>query len=354
VSDNGLREELVARRIRLLSLQGRPLEALDAATALLRDVSARERTRVHAAGAAAEALLARGQFHEAIALVEIWQPISNRHRDELPFVEPGLTSVRSLALWLAGRLVEATELTERDYETQLARPTGQYSALVAGTLGFIWLARGRVHTALRWFREGAALLHDADELGMLPWTLAGFAQPELAGRAVEEMQRTPLGYQALHYELGLARAWSAAAAGELSQARRVASDTADLAQSRGQTGFAVRALHELCRLGEPATAAPQLAHLAGHVDGLFVADAAEHAAALVAGDGRALLQVGARFADQGALLLAAEAAEAAAAAFDGIGRESSARAAAGRAASGCRIAKTPRRDRAAALGPAVD
>jgi len=78
-------------------------------------------------------------------------------------------------------------------------------------------------------------------------------------------------------------------------------------------------------------AAPQLAELADQVDGPFAVKAAAHAAALVAGDGAALLAVAERFADQGALLVAVEAADAAAAAHRGAGRQASAGAAAARA-----------------------
>ena len=94
----------------------------------------------------------------------------------------------------------------------------------------------------------------------------------------------------------------------------------------------MRALHELCRLGDPAAAAPELARLAGAVDGPFAATAAAHAAALVARDGAALLDVAERFADAGALLAAAEAADAAAAALADEGRAAGARDAAARAA----------------------
>jgi DNA-binding CsgD family transcriptional regulator len=92
----------------------------------------------------------------------------------------------------------------------------------------------------------------------------------------------------------------------------------------------VRALHELCRLGDPADACSDLARLAGRVDGPFAATAAAHAAARVAG--AALLEVAEDFAAADALLVAAEAADAAAAAHREAGRPSSARAAAARAA----------------------
>jgi len=74
----------------------------------------------------------------------------------------------------------------------------------------------------------------------------------------------------------------------------------------------VRALHDVTRLGDPAAATGLLDRLAEHVDGSFVRDAAAQA---------------------GALLLAAEAADGAAIAYRGAGREASARAAAHRSAA---------------------
>jgi DNA-binding CsgD family transcriptional regulator len=103
-------------------------------------------------------------------------------------------------------------------------------------------------------------------------------------------------------------------------------------------------LQELCRLGDPAAAAPGLAQVAGELDGPYVQVAAAYAAALVARDGPELLDVAERFADHGALLVAAEAANAAAAAHRDAGRASSARAADARAAlwlQACEGARPP-------------
>ena len=197
--------------------------------------------------------------------------------------------MRAMALRLAGRLVEATTFSESAYALLVPRRSAPGTAVEANSLGLIWLARGRVRTALRFCRESAALLRDGDGVGMLAFALAGVAQaaaqagePEAARGALAEMERTPLGHKGFAVELELARAWSAAAGGELSRARALAREAAALAQARGQDAYAVRALHELCRLGDPAAAAPELARLAGQVDGPFAATAAAHAAALVA------------------------------------------------------------------------
>jgi DNA-binding CsgD family transcriptional regulator len=247
--------------------------------------------------------------------------------------------MRALALRLAGRLVEATESSESAYAQLLSRRSATATAVEANSLGLIWLARGRVHTALRFCRESAALLRDGDAVGMLAFALAGIGQAaaqagdaEAAHAALAEMERTPLGHKGFAVELELARAWSAAARGEVSAARALARRAAELARSRGQDAYAVRALHELCRLGDPGAAAPELARLAGGVDGPFAPTAAAHAEALVSGDGAALLDVAERFAAVDALLVAAEAANAAAAVHRDAGRPSSARGATARAA----------------------
>ena len=338
VHDDALRHELTAQRVRLTAANGRPETALAAARPLLEDGGIDELARMTAAMGAVEALFTSGRTGEAIALAERWLPVARRRRHELPPAEPVLLGMRAMAMRLAGRLVEATTTSERTYDELLARRTAVAVAVEANSLGLIWLARGRVRTALRFCRESAALLRDGDGVGMLAFALAGIAQaaaeagePATARAAIAEMERTPLGHKGFAGELALAQAWSAAASGDLARGRAFASDAAALARSRGQHAYTVRALHALCRLGDPAAAAAELAALAGRVDGPHAATAAAHAAALVAGDGAALLAVAERFAGQDALLVAVEAADAAAAAHRDAGRQASARAAAARA-----------------------
>jgi DNA-binding CsgD family transcriptional regulator len=338
VSDAAVRHELMAQRVRFAAGEGRPQAALAAARPLLEDASVHERARMTVVLGAVEALFSSGRIDEAVALIEASLPAARRCRDELPHAEPVLLGMHAIALFFAGRFVEAAALSERTYVGLLPRRSAPATAVEANVLGLIWLARGRVRTALRFSRESAALLRDGDAVGMLAFALAVVAQaaaqagePEAARAALAEMERTPLGHKSWAIELGLARAWSAAASGELSTARALARETAALARSRGQKAYAVRALHALCRLGDPVAAAPELGVLAGRVDGPFAATAAAHAAALAARDGTALLAAAERFATEDALLVAAEAADAAAAAHRDAGRAASARVAAARA-----------------------
>jgi tetratricopeptide (TPR) repeat protein len=203
VSDAGLRDELVAQRVRLVAAQGRPQKALVAATPLLNDPGVREPARLQAAITVGECLISRGRLGEAIAVTETWQPIARRYRNELPLAEPVLLMERASALRFAGRLVEATELARESYDLALARRSAQTTAVEATALGLIWLARGRVRTALRFFRESAVLLRDVDAVGMLAWALAGIGQAaaqageaKVACDAVAEMEHSRWGTRA--------------------------------------------------------------------------------------------------------------------------------------------------------------
>ena len=333
-----VRHELAAQRVRLTAADGRPAAALAAARPLLDDAAVDERVRTTVALGAVEALLASGRAGEAGALAGEWLPVARRRHDDLPHAEAVLLGMRALALRLAGRLTEAATESAHAYERLRARRSAPAIAVEANMLGLTWLARGRVATALRLCRESAALLRDGDAVGMLAFALAGVAQAAAqagdaaaARAAVAELDRTPLGHKGFAVELGLARAWSAAASGELSAARALARDAADAAQARGQDAYAVWALHALCRLGDAAAAAPGLAELARRVDGPYAVLAAAHATALVSGDGAALLAAAEGFAEHDALRGAGEAAEAAAARHRDAGRRSSARSADARA-----------------------
>ena len=351
VRDVGLRHELRAQRVRLIAGQGDPHAALAAGRPLLDDPAVHQRARTTVALGVVEALFSSGRIDDAVALAEAALPAARDLRDELPHAEWVLRGMPAMARRFAGQLVEATAVSEEAYALLLARRSSPATAVEASSLGLIWLARGRVRTALRLCRESAALLRDGDPPGMLAFAIAGVVQAaaqagdaETADDALAEMERTPLGHKAFAVELELARAWAAAASGELTRARAHAREAAALAQSRGQHAYAARAWHELCRLGDATTAAPELAALTNRIDGVFVGAAADHAAALAAGDGAALLDVAERFAAQDALLVAAEAADAAAAAYRDAGRGASARGAAARAGlwlSQCEGARPP-------------
>ena len=104
-----------------------------------------------------------------------------------------------------------------------------------------------------------------------------------------------------------ARAWTAAAAGDLPAARHQLEAAADLGEEIGDLIGATSALHGLARLGRARHVAARLAALADQVDGDLVATRAAYATALAARDSDALAKVADDFEDLGAILYAAEA-----------------------------------------------
>ena len=123
---------------------------------------------------------------------------------------------------------------------------------------------------------------------------------------------------------------------------------ADLAEQRGQGGFAMLAAHDAARLGAVEPAARQLARLALSVDGEIVTVMSTHATALVNRDAEVLERSSRAFEDLGWLLLAAEAAAVEAMAVcDGEGRRDRARTNAAHAVSPRVGAKARARPRSA-------
>ncbi len=319
VSTPGPLAELRGQRARLAAASGRPHEALATAIPLLDDPDTPTAAHVHAAVAASESMIQLGRHGQAIAVTERWEPVAAGH-GELGLMEGLLRSQRALALRLAGRLIEATALLEENYARVLVVRSGMAAAVEAAAIGYVWLARGRPRTAARHLRECAALLRDADPVGMLTWSLAGIAQAaaqageaDAAREALAEMERRPLGHKGFESELGLARAWTAAVTGELSRARGLARETCAAARERSQHAYELQALHLLTRLGEPDAA--QVRRL--DVDGPFVVAARAYAEAR---DGQTLLDAAQLLASQDRLLEAAEAAQRAAATFREEGR----------------------------------
>ena len=170
-------------------------------------------------------------------------------------------------------------------------------------------------------------------------------------RRSQEMERAPLGHKGFEFELGLGagverRGGRRALAGTQRSPRETSRARARRAV---RTPTSMRALHELSRLGDPAPRRRDWRASPAALDGPFAQIAAAHAAALVARDGRALLEVAERFADQGALLLAAEAADAAGGRAPRAGpRGERPRGGRARGASGCGHARGRARRRCSA------
>ena len=313
VSSTVARDELLTGEAEVLAISGRPLDAL----ALLEQVDvAVPRLGVLAAIPRAAALAMIGRTADAIAVGQRAYDDHLALGDELAIASPGTHRVNLLfAMVQAGRLAEA--------ETN-GRAWWDVAARARMPLGVIWLgvhlARGALSqglpaTALGWTARVCTAINASGLEGLRPAAYAieavahGLRGDAAASAArADEVDALTLGFGFLAPELPLGRAWSLVASGEIVAARQLLISAADDAEGSGNVPAAAWLLHDAARLGASGEAAPRLAALATESDSALVAARAEHAAALLAADGDRLADAAERFADLGALLLAAEAA----------------------------------------------
>ena len=270
-----------------------------------------------------------------------------------PWVVWALFSVRVTALIWAGRLREADELLTRAQGVVIDQPAAEASAFVAERLASLHLEQGRLTSAFRRASESYTLFQQLGRgffAAQLPYTEAAQALA-LAGhadRAAETLAALDaLGVPAMlinQTEVLQARAWTAAAAGDLPSARQQLEMAADLGEEIGDLIGAVSALHGLARLGHARQVSARLAALATQVDGDLVAARAAYASALAARDSEVLGKVADDFEDLGTILYAAEASAEAAVLLRHAGETRRAAAAEQRAArllARCEGAATP-------------
>lgn len=249
---------------------------------------------------------------------------------------------------LAGLLDEPDRASQR-YRQQCQDTPGIGDVVTSAMRGAVAACRGQGKTAARCFRQSLASGADTGLpaftlLVDLPGVLGMAGDGSLARQALDELDAArPHGFVYLEPELWLTRAWVAAAEGSVSEAIALARDAAKLAASHPQPAVEVLALHAAVCFGD-RTVVDRLAVLATQIDGPRAPAAAAHAAALAADDGAALHAVSIQLETMGAVLLAADAAGHAAAAYTRHGQRGSAQAATARAhgfAQACEGARTP-------------
>jgi DNA-binding CsgD family transcriptional regulator len=330
---------------------GRPAEAAALAAAALDDVAVDQRVRVLAAAFRAHMLAHVGRTEDAATLAAEWQAAGEGLPSDSTAARAEAAFAHTVALFLAGRLRAAAAEAETLYESAIERDDTELLGLASFLRCLVAVNRGRVADALKWSRESAEILREADPRGMLPWALAVCAQVAgQAGRADESTAAAAAAAAAARSSgswvyspsVAMGEAWASAAAGALTEAR-----TSALAAARGRGDHLAAEfldLHDLARLGDAAVAASRLRALAGRVQGPLVRACADHAEALAGGNAAGLAAAGRAFEDIDALLFAAEATSAAATAYRREGRLAGARACAARARTlleQCAGARTP-------------
>ena len=311
-----------------------------------------DRMRMLVAFATGPMHVVAGRIEEALALLDSAVEPAARRREALPTVELALRSTRAYALWSAGRLGEDLAYCEREWAAAVEAGELDPAAIFAFARGGALTDMGRIDAAIGALREAVARFEELGAPMYVSWSLAFLARANaLAGNTLEARQALhraerarPAQIQLMDPELRSAQVWVAVAEGDVPAARRLALEHADAHAATGKLVSEARSLHDVARLGEPASVAGRLAELGDATDAAVIPVYAEHAAALAASDGAALAAAAERFEGLGCTLWAAETYASAATAFESAGRDSSARSASARAGAllaHCEGARTP-------------
>ena len=313
IADPCWRDQLVDRRSFVMSFSRGPRAVVDTAAAPLRHPGSDPLTAAHMI--LMYNLSRLGRLDEVIRLLSAHPTSAAVPAPDQTWVLWSLFSVRVATLIWAGRLQEAEELLTRAQGVVIDQPAAEASAFVAYRLASLHLEQGRLMSAFRRASESYTLFQQLGRAfaAQLPYTDAAQALA-LAGHADRAAGTLAaldaLGVPAIlinETEVLQARAWTAAAAGDLPAARQWLEMAADLGEEIGDLIGAVSALHGLARLGHARQVSARLASLATQVDGDLVAARAAYASALVARDSELLGKVADDFEDLGTILYAAEA-----------------------------------------------
>ena len=331
VADGDLRDELRAQQAIHLLFEGRFPESLALTDPLL--ARAGDRAFVHAALPGAVARAVGGRTSEAIEIADRAFEARVALGDQTMMTGPGIYLVaRALALLEAGRLGEAEEYAQIGYEVSAERQLHDGQAWFSVILGRVCLHQGRVVSAGRWFREAAILYGDYNHAGAR-WGYGGLAHSlalsgdlDGADAALADLDaEPPTPLRMMDPEIERGRACVLALHGQHTLARDILRHAAADAGSTGRFALEAAALHDLARLGDASLVVDRLRELGKRVDGAYLPARLAHAEALVTSDAAGLASASDSFESIGALLLAAEAAAAAARAFtrEGLSRRAS-------------------------------
>ena len=309
IADAFWRDELTNRRLYATAVFSPPLETVEATATWLQSSGTEARQAVFYAS------VRMGRLYEAIEQLTPAPDTRAIPAPDEPWHQWILVGLRSVALVFSGRLAEADELLTMAYREVLEHPEAEARAFVAGWFAILHLEQGRPVSAFRRGSESSALFQ---QLGRSRFAQRAYAASAYAlamtGRA-EQASTTLAALDALAVpiaptvktELLQARAWTAAAAGDLPTARAMLEEAADYGEEVGHLVGAASVLHDLARLGRARRVAGRLEDLAARVDGEFVMARAAYAKAVAARDDQALRRVSRAFEGLGALVYAAEA-----------------------------------------------
>lgn len=230
---------------------------------------------------------------------------------ETATLHPNIAFMEVFGLALAGRVTPIRACIERLAYVEAGRFAALAIPIFEGTLALTMGQAGQAARRLVEFRpyypgHGGGWTAWLESMLCLACGMAGDAEGarEAASRAAAARHPAVTFVQP---QIELAHAWAAAAEGAVTAGTRSARAAAALAAASGQHAVEVLARHAAVSFGDREQAG-RLRELADLVDGPRARLAAEHAAALAAGDPDRLLVVSARFEAAELLLGAAESA----------------------------------------------
>ena len=225
----------------------------------------------------------------------------------------GLALAEVMAATAAGDYSAAERVWERYAPMATVGP--EADAFVYAMLGLGELARGALSAACGAFRDSISAMSHGFPTGWLMLVAAWSAQAEgargggEAAAAALKISEEAYGPQVAVFlpELELARAWERASVGQTTAAQKHAVRAAQIARHSGMYAVEMRALHTAVRFDDRSHTS-RVAELAKTLNNPLAEAKAVHARGLADHDGDLLDAAADRFADLGAVALAADAA----------------------------------------------
>lgn len=270
-----------------------------------------------------------GRTTEAVAIADAGYGAASRSLDA-PHMRFNIADSHISALLLSGRIADALQVAEH-VRQQAADLPGAAHSLGAAVAGRAALGAGRLDTACQLLEQAAGGLW-ASRQGTgwryryrIPHAAALAMRGSTAEAAAEvaELDTLRRPFRSLAYERSLARAWTAAGQGAISEAITMMLSAAELAATQGQFAAEVMCLQTATQFGD-RTCASRLGELESIVEGPRAGLALRFATALRDSEASALAAASEDFERMGDLVAAVDAAAYAAIAYRRQGHRGSA------------------------------
>lgn len=352
LDDTRLRDDIAADRGTFLLFSGRTTAGNDLLTGLMTRPDVSADAKVRAAPPLVWGLSIAGRPDTATQFVRATKAETAESASDDWFAPIWLDVNLGGAELYAGRLEAAEAISGPLYKKVVQEGPELLRGVLAFATGHLDRLKGLPASAVRRLREAVSYLRENDFLSLITACLAELAHsfallgdvPSAEMALSEAEERMSPSIRMGEAYMGLARAWTSAARGEISAAIDTAIRTGETVRELEQYGLEAMVLHDVVRLGNAPKAVGRLEQLAQEIEGDMVPIFSAHARAAVAADAPALEEASLALERMGARLYGAESAAEASRYYRLSGRKASALRAASRAQSlldQCEGAMTP-------------